>query len=57
MEINMESYSVEMYQYKNIKTKRPSKGYNTEKERAYARLSGVSDYEVITKTNLLVKFI
>ena len=33
----MESYSTEMHCYKNIKTKRPSVGYNTEKERAYAR--------------------
>tara|TARA_R110002050_G_scaffold90689_1_gene190798 strand:+ start:24 stop:353 length:330 start_codon:yes stop_codon:yes gene_type:complete len=53
MEIDMKSYSVEMYQYKNIKTKRPSVGYNTEKERAYARLSSVSDYEVYYKNKLI----
>ena len=31
---------------KNYKTKRPKKGYNTEKERQFAQWSGVSDWEV-----------
>jgi|TARA_B110000211_G_scaffold225442_1_gene277673 hypothetical protein len=53
MEINMESYSTEMHYYKNIKTKRPSVGYKTEKERAYAQWSGVSDYEVYYKNELI----
>ena len=35
----MKSYSTEMHYYKNIKTKRPSVGYKTEKERAYAQWS------------------
>tara|TARA_S200002703_G_scaffold88771_2_gene76673 strand:+ start:213 stop:485 length:273 start_codon:yes stop_codon:yes gene_type:complete len=29
-----------------IKRKRPSKGYNTEKEREYAKVSLVSDWEI-----------
>tara|TARA_R110001592_G_scaffold3546_2_gene20467 strand:- start:485 stop:775 length:291 start_codon:yes stop_codon:yes gene_type:complete len=49
----MESYSTEMHCYKNIKTKRPSVGYNTEKERAYARWSGISDYEVYYKNKII----
>jgi len=49
----MKEYSTEMYAFKNIKTKRPSVGYNTEKERAYAQLSGVSDWEVYYRQQLI----
>jgi len=31
---------------KDYKLKRPKQGYNTEKERGFAQLSGVSDWEV-----------
>jgi len=31
---------------KNYKLKRPKEGYNTEKEREFAKWSGVSDWEV-----------
>ena len=49
----MTEYRTEMYAYKNIKTKRPSQGYNTEKERAYSKWSGVSDWEVYYKDMLI----
>ena len=39
-----ESYNVEFNIRKNLKTKRPTEGYKTEKERAYASWSGVSDW-------------
>tara|TARA_R110001606_G_scaffold75386_1_gene174674 strand:- start:653 stop:982 length:330 start_codon:yes stop_codon:yes gene_type:complete len=45
----MTEYRTEMYAYKNIKTKRPSQGYNTEKERAWNKISGISDWEVYYK--------
>ena len=49
----MKEYSTEMYAYNNIKTKRPSEGYNKEKERAYSKWSGVSDWEVYYKDMLI----
>ncbi len=39
-----ESYDVEFIIRKNLKTKRPTEGYKTEKERAYASWSNVSDW-------------
>ena len=49
----MKEYRTEMYAYNNIKTKRPSQGYNTEKERAYAKWSDCSDWEVYYKDMLI----
>ena len=38
---------------KNYKCKRPKKGYNTEKERGFAKWSGVSEWEVYYKNNYI----
>ena len=38
-----------MLDTKNYKMKRPKDGYNTEKEKLYAQMSGVSDWEVFFK--------
>lgn len=40
------SYEDEFIIRKNLKTKRPTEGYKTEKERAYASWSNVSDWVV-----------
>lgn len=39
-----ENYNVEFNIRKNLKTKRPTEGYNTEEERAFAAWSNVSDW-------------
>ena len=38
-----------MLDTKNYKMKRPKNGYNSEKEKQYAQMSGVSDWEVFFK--------
>ena len=43
--------------FKFYKLKRPKEGYNSEKERAVAQWSGVSEWELFYKDKRMIKYL